>query len=151
MPPHSSQRPPVSMWSLPTMQMAFGAGKGRAGVTLLLTFGTGIGSALFHDGLLVPNTELGHIELDGHSPIEDWAAARAKEEKNLSWKTWGGRVDRLLDHLSQIFSPDLFILGGGVSRRWDKWSRYLHTSVATVPATLRNEAGIVGAAILAAG
>jgi polyphosphate glucokinase len=131
-------------------EMAVGAGEGRTGVTLLLTFGTGIGSAMFHDGLLVPNTELGHIELDGHSPIEDWAAARAKEEKNLSWKTWGGRVDRLLDHLSLILSPDLFILGGGVSRRWDKWGQYLRTSVETVPATLRNEAGIVGAAMLAA-
>lgn len=130
-------------------EMSFGSGRERQGVVLLLTLGTGIGSALFHDGVLVPNTEFGHIELNGHDPVEDWAAASVKDAQNLSWKVWAGRVDRLLDHLSRILSPDLFILGGGVSRRWDKWGEYLHTSVEIVPATLRNEAGIVGAALLA--
>jgi polyphosphate glucokinase len=128
-------------------EVAFGAGRGRKGVAILLTFGTGIGSALLHDGVLLPNTEFGHLELAGHAPIEDWAAASVKDDKRLSWKTWGGRVDRLLDHLNRILSPDLFILGGGVSRRWDKWSGYLTTPVETVPAVLRNEAGIVGAAL----
>ena len=131
-------------------EMAVGAGQNRAGVTLLLTFGTGIGSAMFHDGVLIPNTELGHIQFEGHESVEDWAAAKVKDDENLSWKAWAGRVNLLLDHLSQILSPDLFILGGGVSRRWDKWGGYLKVPVETVPAALRNEAGIVGAALLAA-
>jgi len=131
-------------------EMAVGAGQDRPGVTLLLTFGTGIGSAMFHDGVLIPNTELGHIHFEGHESVEDWAAAKVKDDENLSWKAWAGRVNRLLDHLARILSPDLFILGGGVSRRWDKWGRYLDVPVETVPAALRNEAGIVGAALLAA-
>ena len=131
-------------------EMAVGAGRDRVGVTLLLTFGTGIGSAMFHDGVLIPNTELGHIEFEGHESVEDWAAARVKDDEGLSWKAWAGRVNRLLDHLASILSPDLFILGGGVSRRWDKWGDYLKVPVETVPAALRNEAGIVGAALLAA-
>jgi polyphosphate glucokinase len=132
-------------------EMALGAGKGHQGVVVLLTFGTGIGSALFHDGVLLPNTELGHLELKGKSPVESWVAARVKDDANLSWKVWGGRVSRLLNHVHLILSPDLFILGGGVSRRWDKWSQYLVVPVETVPALLRNEAGIVGAAIVAYG
>jgi polyphosphate glucokinase len=131
-------------------EMAVGAGRDRAGVTLLLTFGTGIGSAMFHDGILIPNTEFGHIEFEGHESVEDWAAAKVKDDENLSWKAWAGRVNQLLDHLFRILSPDLFILGGGVSRRWDKWGEYLKAPVETVPAALRNEAGIVGAALLAA-
>jgi polyphosphate glucokinase len=130
-------------------EMAIGAGRDRTGVTLLLTFGTGIGSALFHDGVLIPNTELGHIELEGHSSVEDWTAARVKDDENLSWKSWAGRVNRLLDHLARVLSPDLFILGGGVSRRWEKWGKYLDVPTEIVPAALRNEAGIVGAALLA--
>ena len=131
-------------------EMAVGAGRGRVGVTLLLTFGTGIGSAMFHDDVLIPNTELGHIEFQGHASVEDWAAARVKEDEGLSWKSWAGRVNQVLDHLAKVLAPDLFILGGGVSRRWEKWSDYLEVSVETVPAALRNEAGIVGAALLAA-
>ena len=131
-------------------EMAVGAGRDRAGVTLLLTFGTGIGSAMFHDRVLIPNTELGHLEFEGHESVEDWAAAKVKDDEDLSWKAWAGRVNRVLDHLSGVLSPDLFILGGGVSRRWDKWGDYIKGSVETVPAALRNEAGIVGAALLAA-
>ena len=130
-------------------EMAIGAGRDRAGVTLLLTFGTGIGSAMFHDGVLIPNTELGHIEFHGHESVEDWAAARVKDDEKLSWKSWAGRVNLLLDHLAGVLAPDLFILGGGGSRRWEKWSSYLDVPVETVPAALRNEAGIVGAALLA--
>jgi len=130
-------------------EMAFGAGKGNDGLVMLLTFGTGIGSAVFYQGLLIPNTEFGHLELKGHAPVESWAAARFKEEKDLSWETWAKRVDRLLDHLERIVPPDLFIIGGGVSRKWDQWGKYLSTTVATVPAALRNEAGIVGAALTA--
>jgi polyphosphate glucokinase len=132
-------------------EMAFGAGKGHGGLVILLTFGTGIGSAVFYRGLLLPNTEFGHLELRGHNPVEDWAAASVKDEKNLSWSNWAKRVDRLLDHLERIISPDLFILGGGVSRKWDQWGSFLTTNVETVPATLRNEAGIVGAALAASG
>lgn len=132
-------------------EMAFGAGKGNAGVVVLLTFGTGIGSAVFYRGVLIPNTEFGHIELRGHSPVEKWAAASVKDDKGLSWSAWAKRVDRLLDHLERIVSPDLFIVGGGVSRKWDLWGNYLTTKAKTVPAALRNEAGIVGAAITASG
>jgi polyphosphate glucokinase len=131
-------------------EMAVGTGRGRGGLTLLLTFGTGIGSAMFYDGVLIPNTEFGHLEFEGHDSVEDWAAARVKDDEGLSWKSWAGRVNLLLHHLGRIMSPDLFIIGGGVSRRWDKWGDYLDAPVETVPAALRNEAGIVGAALLAA-
>lgn len=130
-------------------EMAFGAGKDNSGLVILLTFGTGIGSAVFYRGTLVPNTEFGHLELRGHSPVEGWAAASVKGNKDLSWATWAKRVDRLLDHLDTVFSPSLFILGGGVSRKFDQWSSYLTTEVPAVPAALRNEAGIVGAAVVA--
>ena len=130
-------------------EMAVGAGRGRPGVTLLLTFGTGIGSAMFHHGVLIPNTELGHLEFKGYESVEDWAAAKVKDDENLSWKSWAGRVNQLLEHLVSILSPDLFILGGGVSRRWEKWGTYLDVPVETSPAALRNEAGIVGAALWA--
>jgi polyphosphate glucokinase len=130
-------------------EMAFGAGRGRAGVVVLLTFGSGIGSAVFVDGVLVPNTEFGHLELRGHSPVEDWAAASVKDDKNLSWPAWAKRVDRFLHHLHTVVSPDLFIIGGGVSRKWDSWGPLLTVEVETVPAALRNEAGIVGAALVA--
>ena len=130
-------------------EMAVGAGRGRPGVTLLLTFGTGIGSAMFHNGVLIPNTELGHLEFKGYESVEDWAAAKVKDDENLSWKSWAGRVNELLAHLVSILSPDLFILGGGVSRRWEKWGTYLDVPVETIPAALRNEAGIVGAALWA--
>ncbi len=131
-------------------EMTFGAGNGRAGVVVLLTLGSGIGSAVFVDGRLVPNTEFGHLELEGHSPVEDWAAAAVRDDKNLSWRVWAKRVDKVLEHIFRITAPDLFIIGGGVSRKWDSWAKYLTTEVETVPASLRNEAGIVGAALYAA-
>jgi polyphosphate glucokinase len=131
-------------------EMEFGAGQGRMGVVLVLTFGTGIGSGMFVDGALVPNTELGHLHFDGHAPVERWAAARARRAEDLSWEEWAERVDRFLGHLERIFSPDLFIIGGGVSRKWDRWGHVLTTSVETVPAQFQNEAGIVGAAVAAA-
>jgi polyphosphate glucokinase len=128
----------------------YGAAKDREGVVLVLTLGTGIGSALLNDGVLVPNSELGHLELDGHE-AEARAAAAVRDDDDLSWEEWGGRVDRYLQHLELLFSPDLFVLGGGVSKRFDKFSGYQHTSVEVVPAQLRNAAGIVGAALVAAG
>lgn len=131
-------------------EMEFGAGRGRRGVVLVLTFGTGIGSGMFVDGVLVPNTELGHLHFDGHAPVEAWAAARVRKDEDLTWEEWGQRVDRFLHHLDRIFSPDLFILGGGVSRKFDEWGHMLTTGVEAVPAQLENEAGIVGAALAAA-
>ena len=131
-------------------EMEFGAGRDRMGVVLVLTFGTGIGSGMFVDGRLVPNTELGHLHLDGHAPVERWAAARARKAEDISWEEWAERVDRFLGHLDRIFSPDLFIIGGGVSRKWEEWGHVLTTTVETLPAQFQNEAGIVGAALAAA-
>lgn len=130
-------------------EVEFGAAAGRDGVVILLTLGTGIGSALFVDRILVPNTEFGHLHFDGHDPVEDWAAANARKEEGLAWSEWAARLGRFLRHLDRIFSPDLFVLGGGVSRRWEKWGADLDVGAAAVPALLQNEAGIVGAAMAA--
>ncbi|MBP0462150.1 polyphosphate--glucose phosphotransferase [Streptomyces montanisoli] len=132
-------------------EMAFGAGRGHKGVVMMLTFGTGIGSALFHDGVLVPNTELGHLELRGHD-AEKRASAKAKEDEDLSWSRWArNRVQKYLAHLELLFSPDLFIIGGGVSRKADKFlPRIEGIRAEIVPAELQNNAGIVGAAMTAA-
>jgi polyphosphate glucokinase len=131
-------------------EMTFGAGRHRDGVVVCLTFGTGIGSALFTHRVLVPNTEFGHLNFAGFDSVEDWAAARVKDDEGLSWSAWGKRVNAYLNHLDQVFSPDLFILGGGISRKFSKFSPYLDVDSEIVPAELRNEAGIVGAAMAAA-
>jgi polyphosphate glucokinase len=128
----------------------FGAARGRSGVVLVLTFGTGIGSALLNDGELVPNTELGHVELDGHD-AESRAAAAVREDDDLSWEEWGARVNRYLQHLEALFTPDRFVIGGGVSRKFDKFAGLIEVRAEVVPAELRNQAGIVGAALVAAG
>ena len=128
----------------------FGAGRDVQGTVLVLTFGTGIGSALIRDGQLVPNTELGHLWLRSKH-AESWASDRARERDDLNWKQWAGRASKYLQHLELLFSPDLFIIGGGVSRKADKWLPHLQlTRSRAVPAALQNEAGIVGAALLAA-
>jgi polyphosphate glucokinase len=129
-------------------EMRFGAGQGRRGVVILLTFGTGIGSAIFIDGMLVPNTEFGHVELRGKD-AEYRAAARVRDEKGLSWKEWGDRVNEFLQYMERLFTPDLFIIGGGVSRKFDKFKDYLQVRAEVVPAVLANDAGIVGAAMAA--
>ncbi|MEL6892270.1 MAG: ROK family protein [Actinomycetota bacterium] len=131
-------------------EMRFGVGRGRGGVVMMLTFGTGIGSGLFVDGTLVPNTELGHLELDGHV-AEHRAAASAKKREDLSWAAWAERVERYLRHLERLFSPDLFIVGGGASKKADRWLDDVRIDTEIVPAELLNNAGIVGAAIRAAG
>jgi polyphosphate glucokinase len=128
-------------------EMRYGAGRGRGGVVIVLTFGTGIGSGLFVDGVLVPNTELGHLEIDGED-AEYRAAASAHDREKLSWKAWAKRVERYLRTVVFLFSPELIIVGGGVSRRSEKWLPYIDVGTELVPAGLTNEAGIVGAALV---
>jgi polyphosphate glucokinase len=131
-------------------EMTFGAGRGRKGTVILLTFGTGIGSALFVDGRLVPNTELGHLELHGHD-AEKRASTKAKEDADLSWQHWARRVQKYLAHVEMLFSPELFIVGGGVSRKSEKFLPLIEgVRAEIVPAELQNNAGIVGAAMAAA-
>ncbi|MEU6446685.1 polyphosphate--glucose phosphotransferase [Streptomyces sp. NPDC046979] len=128
-------------------EMNFGAGRGRQGTVILLTFGTGIGSAVFHGGVLVPNTELGHLELDGHD-AEKRASSKVKEDNDMSWEQWAHRVRKYLAHVEMLFSPELFIIGGGVSRKSHKFLHYIEGIQAEiVPAQLQNNAGIVGAAM----
>ncbi|MHB1063099.1 MAG: polyphosphate--glucose phosphotransferase [Georgenia sp.] len=126
-----------------------GAAAGVAGVVLMTTLGTGIGSALLVDGVLVPNTELGHLEIDGHE-AEHRAASAVKERDDLSWKDWAERLQRFYETVELLFSPDLLVVGGGVSKKHEKFLPLLRTSAPIVPAELRNSAGIVGAALLAA-
>ena len=131
--------------------MRFGAGRKKRGVVIVLTLGTGIGSALFVDGRLVPNTELGHLYLrKSKADAENYASDRVRAAENLTWEAWAKRLDDYLQHLEFIFSPNLFILGGGVSKRDDKFIPHLTVQAKVVPAQLRNEAGIVGAAMAAA-
>lgn len=130
-------------------EMCLGAGRGRNGVVLLLTFGTGIGSALFVDGRLVPNTELGHLVMWGGS-AERRVAASAKTGEELSWPKWAKRVDKYLAYVESLLWPDVLIIGGGVSRAHQKWLPLLHTRAEIVPAWFRNNAGIIGAALAAA-
>ncbi len=129
-------------------EMKFGAGRHRHGVVFMLTFGTGIGSGVFVDGHLFPNTELGHLEFKGMD-AEHYAAARVREAEKLTYKKWGMRVNEFLQHLEKVFSPDLFIIGGGVSRKLQRFRDYLTVDTEVVPAQLRNEAGIIGAALVA--
>jgi polyphosphate glucokinase len=129
-------------------EMEFGAGRGQSGVVIMLTFGTGIGSAIFVDGRLVPNTEFGHMEIRGKD-AEDRAADRIRTEKDLSWEKWAGRVNEFLERMELLFSPDLFIFGGGVSKKHEKFLPLLRTQAKIVPAQMLNEAGIIGAAMAA--
>jgi len=129
-------------------EMRFGAGRGEQGTVLLLTLGTGIGSALFYNGVLIPNTEFGHIEIGGRD-AEERASERAREEQDLSWGKWAGRVDTYLEKMEALLSPDLIIIGGGISKKSDKFLPKLTLKARVVPASLQNDAGIVGAAMAA--
>jgi len=129
-------------------EMRFGAGRGQSGTVLLLTLGTGIGSALFYNGVLIPNTEFGHIEIHGKD-AETRASERAREEGELSWHKWAGRVDEYLDKMESLLWPELIIIGGGISRKSDKFLPRLSLRARVVPAALQNDAGIVGAAMAA--
>lgn len=130
-------------------EVRHGAARGVAGVVLVLTLGTGIGSALFVDGRLVPNTELGHLELDGHD-AETRAAESAREREGLSWEEFAPRLQRYLRHVDGLLWPDLVVLGGGVSKKADRWLPLLDVRPPLKAAELRNSAGIVGAAMAAA-
>ena len=129
-------------------EMSFGAGRGRDGLVVTLTLGTGIGSGMFMDGALVPNTEFGHLEFRGES-VERYAAASARSREDLSWRDWADRVGEFLEMVDRLFSPDLVILGGGVSRKPEKWFHRIDTRHETVIATMANHAGVVGAAMAA--
>ncbi|OIK06456.1 polyphosphate glucokinase [Streptomyces monashensis] len=129
-------------------EMRFGAGKGRKGVVVMVTLGTGIGSAVFSDGFLVPNSELGHLPLH-HGDAEDWAAESVREHDELSWKKWAHRLEKYLELVQRLLWPDLIVIGGGVSKKADKFLPYIELRTEIVPAQLLNDAGIVGAALFA--
>ncbi|WP_394551925.1 polyphosphate--glucose phosphotransferase [Agromyces sp. MMS24-JH15] len=129
-------------------EVRFGAAADEEGLVILTTLGTGIGSALIHRGILIPNSELGHLELDGQD-AESRAAYSAKEREDLDWAEWAERLQRYYGHLEFIFSPDLFVVGGGVSKHWEEFFPLLDLRTRIVPATHRNNAGILGAAALA--
>jgi polyphosphate glucokinase len=127
-------------------EMAFGAGRGRQGVVLLITIGTGLGSALFTDGHLLPNCEFGHLEIDGVDA--EWRASdAARKREKLSWKKWGRRFNKYLHTMERLFWPDLIILGGGISKKYENFMPYIDVQAEVLPAQMLNEAGIVGAAI----
>jgi len=130
-------------------EMRFGAGAGERGVVFVLTLGTGLGSGMFNDGVLVPNTELGHMEIRGRD-AERRSAAVARTRRGLSWKAWASDLDEHLHAIDKLFWPNLIILGGGVSKNADRFIPRLTVRPRVVPATLRNDAGIVGAAMAAA-
>jgi polyphosphate glucokinase len=131
-------------------EMRFGSGKDRPGTVIMLTFGTGIGSAVFHDGELLPNTEFGHLQIRGKD-AERRCSERVREEKGMSFKKWAKIVSEYLETLEKLFSPELFIIGGGVSKKAEKFLPLLtaKTDVLIQPAKMQNEAGIIGAACLA--
>ncbi len=127
-------------------ELDFGAAKDRDGLVIVTTLGTGIGSAMFLDGTLIPNTELGHLEIDGEK-AEARASSTAREREGLSFKGWARRLQRYYSHVEYLFSPDLIVVGGGVSRKAHKFLPLLQLDCEIVPATLRNQAGIAGAAM----
>ncbi len=128
----------------------YGAAVGAKGLTILTTLGTGIGSAMLFNGELIPNSELGHLQLEGQD-AEHLASTSAKEKEDLSWKQWAKRLQRYYEHLELLFSPDLILVGGGVSKSADEFLPLLDLRTPIIPAALRNNAGIIGAAALAAG
>ncbi len=129
-------------------EIRYGAGSGVRGLVVMVTLGTGIGSALFNDGTLVPNTELGHLPLH-HGDAEEWAAESVREEDDLSWKDWAHRLQKYLRLVERLLWPDLVIIGGGVSKKSDKFLPHIRLDTPLVAAQLHNDAGIVGAALLA--
>lgn len=129
-------------------EMAFGAGHGQPGTVIMVTLGTGIGSAIFYRGVLLPNTEFGHAELNGMD-AEHSASDAARQREDLSWKKYARRLDLYLKMMEKLFWPDLFIVGGGISKESEKFLPLLTITTPIVPAQLRNQAGIIGAALAA--
>ena len=129
-------------------EVRYGAAKGRRGLVIVTTLGTGIGSALVYEGVLVPNSELGHLEIDGHD-AESRAASSAREREDLSWKEWAKRLTTYYRQVERLFSPELIVVGGGVSKKADQFLPLIDIRTELVPAKLRNAAGIVGAALYA--
>lgn len=127
-------------------EVRHGAGRGQDGVIIMVTLGTGIGSALFTNGKLLPNSEFGHLIIDGVA-AETRASSRVLEDEELSWEEWGGRVRRFLSEMENLFWPNLIIVGGGVSKEWDHYGHLLDIRTPVVPAKLKNKAGIIGAAL----
>jgi polyphosphate glucokinase len=128
-------------------ELRYGAAKGRSGLVILTTLGTGIGSAMLYDGVLVPNSELGHLEIDGQV-AEKRAAASIKTGEGLTWEEWAQRLTRYYRTVEKLFSPDLFVVGGGVSKDADHFLHLIDIETEMIPATLRNRAGIIGAAVI---
>ncbi len=130
-------------------EMRYGAGRGEQGLVILITIGTGLGTALFYRGMLVPNTELGHLLWTKGQPAEAYCSSAARERAKISRHAWALRFNRYLHHLERLFSPDLFILGGGESKYFDQYAEHLNPRARVVPAQLLNNAGIIGAAAYA--
>lgn len=131
-------------------EMRYGAGRNHAGTVVLLTLGTGIGSAVFVDGTLLPNTEFGHLDIRGQM-AEKRAAAQVRKNQRLSWQKWAMRLTEVMVEIEQLLWPDLFIIGGGVSGRHEKFLPLLECRTPVVPAALGNDAGIIGAALATTG
>ncbi|MCC2594242.1 ROK family protein [Tessaracoccus sp. OS52] len=129
-------------------EVHFGAAKGHPGLVIMTTLGTGIGSAMIYRGVLIPNAELGHLEIDGYD-AEKRAASSVKDKEGLSYEKWAKRLQRYYSHVEMLFSPDLFVVGGGVSRDSDQFLPLLKLRTPIVPAKMRNRAGIIGAALAA--
>jgi polyphosphate glucokinase len=129
-------------------EMYHGAGNNTKGIVMMITVGTGIGTTLFNDGTLFPNTELGHLQYKKET-VEKYCSDATRKKLDLNWKQWGGRFNDALAYYANLFSPDLFIIGGGVSKKMDKFQDYLHVKTPIVPAELLNNAGIIGAAMFA--
>jgi len=127
-------------------EMKFGSGSNSSGLTILVTVGTGIGTAFFYENTLIPNTELGHLILNGKI-AEHFASDAVRKYQDLSWKKWAVRFNQYLKELERLFWPDQIIIGGGMSKRTDKFLKYIDVNAKILPATLRNEAGIIGAAL----
>lgn len=129
-------------------EMNFGEGRGKTGTVLIVTIGSGLGSALFVEGHLLSNTEFGHFYLKGQKQVvEKFAADSARKREDLSWQEWAHRFDEYLQHINKLLSPDLIILGGGASKKFERFSKYLTIDTPVVPAKLLNNAGIIGAAV----
>ncbi|WP_205471712.1 polyphosphate--glucose phosphotransferase [Nocardioides sp. SYSU D00038] len=129
-------------------EVRYGAARGRRGLVIVTTLGTGIGSAFVHDGVLVPSSELGHLEIDGHE-AEHRAANSAREREGLTMPQWAERLQVFYRHVERLFSPDLFVVGGGISKQSEEFLPLLDLETEIVPAALRNKAGVVGAALYA--